>query len=324
MGRRGLADIIAGILDALEVFRGKEFTVLTIAKSANIKYTTVRKTLEIMEKISSAGVLLKVCSKPIKYVWVPREKPLKMFAGAVFWRLLREKTIGISEVVRKYGLSRKYIRRIFQHLVDENMARWIDNETLGLFPLEHYLDLSDDETRIIRKVVRRRKKIKQRDVIVEERIEVVFLRRRGRRRFTDILNDVLDALLECSDGAVSISDIGAMVGIRYETARRVLSVIEVVTNSGVLRRVYDRPRKYVWAGREPDEELFARAFFRRLIREGRISVGDFSGRFCVDKEYVRRIFQRLVDKKLAEWSTDDSIILVPSLSQYDFGGADFL
>ncbi len=136
-----------------------------------------------------------------------------------------------------------------------------------------------------------------------------------RRKIFDIVEEVLGALKEASDDVITIPMIAEMTGMKYETVRRVLDLIEIITNAGILRRLQDRPRRYMWIRRETDLEALAGAFFGILLQDGRITIEDMARRFGLGNDTIRIVFRYLVDEKMAEWVDENTLSLLP-LTEY--------
>ncbi len=136
-----------------------------------------------------------------------------------------------------------------------------------------------------------------------------------RRRIFEIIEEVLGALKEASDEAITIPMIAEMVGIKYETAKRVLELIEIATNAGILMRIRDKPRRYIWVRRETDLEALAGAFFGILLQDGKITIEDMEKRYGLDGDSIRIAFQYLVDQKMAKWVDERTLCLLP-LTEY--------
>jgi len=209
---------------------------------------------------------------------------------------------------------------VLNHLVARGAAQWVDENTIGMCPIDQ-IDFSDDDIEIVEKIIMRKKIIHGAPRFTKTKMKVIVLRRNGKRKFEEILMDVLDSLLECSDEAVSIPIVEATVGIKYDTAKRMLEIIELVTNSGMLRRICERPRRYMWLKRESDLEIIARAFFRRLLREEVISIDDFASRYMISTETVNKAFQLLVSRKVAKWCSNRTICLCPINHFFDISKA---
>jgi len=137
----------------------------------------------------------------------------------------------------------------------------------------------------------------------------------ARRNIFEIVEDILDALKELSDEAITIPMIVEMTGIKYETVRRVLELIEIITNAGILKRLQDRPRKYMWVRRETDLEVLAGAVFGILLQDGKVTVEDVARRFGLDENTIGVVFQYLVDEKMARWADENTLCLLP-LTEY--------
>ena len=64
MGKRSFEEVLDEMLDGLDALHDEPFTVKDLVEITGIRYDTVRKMLNIFEKIYTRGLLLKVKEKP--------------------------------------------------------------------------------------------------------------------------------------------------------------------------------------------------------------------------------------------------------------------
>ncbi len=151
--RRSIFEIVEEVLGALKEASDEAITIPMIAEMTGIKYESVRRALELIEMITNAGILMRIQDRPRKYIWVRRETDLEALAGAFFGVLLQDGKITVEDMERRFGLDGDSVRMVFQYLVDEGMARWVDEHTLGLLPISEYIDLTTEDGRRIRRIL---------------------------------------------------------------------------------------------------------------------------------------------------------------------------
>ena len=62
-----------------------------------------------------------------------------------FQVLLIKERLSVEDLKREYGLNEEDARKILELLVKKDLARWIEEDAVGLLPLKHYLDMKELE-----------------------------------------------------------------------------------------------------------------------------------------------------------------------------------
>jgi len=145
MGRRSFLEVIDSLLEGLDTLHDEPFTITELASASGLRYETVKRILEILEKLYQRGILLRVKKKPKLYIWVPNRSISEILAYKFFQILLIKERLDIEILKREYGLSEEDARKILELLVREGLARWIEEDAVGLLPLKYYLNLNMKE-----------------------------------------------------------------------------------------------------------------------------------------------------------------------------------
>ncbi|GEM_PF-4773854 len=146
MGRKRFDEVLNAVLEALETFKDENFTITQLAREANIKFETAKKVLEFIEKITNSGMLHRVNDNPRIYRWVPHLDVFDVIVTKAFRILLDRERLSVDDIKRFLGLDERTAYRILETLVNEELARWIDEDAVGLLPLKHYLKLKIEKT----------------------------------------------------------------------------------------------------------------------------------------------------------------------------------
>jgi len=146
VGRKRFDEVLNAVLEALETFKDENFTITQLAREANIKFETAKKVLEFIEKITNSGMLHRVNDNPRIYRWVPHLDVFDVIVTKAFRILLDRERLSVDDIKRFLGLDERTAYRILETLVNEELARWIDEDAVGLLPLKHYLKLKIEKT----------------------------------------------------------------------------------------------------------------------------------------------------------------------------------
>ncbi len=165
MGKRSFEEVLDEILDGLDVLHNEPFTIKDLVEITGIRYDTVRKMLNIFEKIYSRGLLLKVKEKPKLYAWIPSSDMVELIATKFFRVLLLRESLSTEDMEREYGLKEDEAKKIFEILVEKKLARWIDSNRIGLLPIREYLELTEEDKELIKKLTSKKEQEKKKQPI---------------------------------------------------------------------------------------------------------------------------------------------------------------
>jgi len=144
MGRRSFLEVIDKLLEGLDALHDEPFTIMELVSASGLRYETVKRVLEILEKLYSRGTLLRVKDKPRSlYIWIPNRSISDVLAYKFFQILLIKERLGVEDLKREYGLNEEDARKILELLIEKELARWIDEDAVGLLPLSYYLKLPE-------------------------------------------------------------------------------------------------------------------------------------------------------------------------------------
>jgi len=144
MGRRSFLEVIDKLLEGLDALHDEPFTIMELVSASGLRYETVKRVLEILEKLYSRGTLLRVKDKPRPlYIWIPNRSISEVLAYKFFQILLIKERLSVEDLKREYGLNEEDARKILELLIEKELARWIDEDAVGLLPLSYYLKLPE-------------------------------------------------------------------------------------------------------------------------------------------------------------------------------------
>ncbi len=69
--------------------------------------------------------------------------------------LLEKERLSIEDLERYLGVDKKTGIEILEKLVEEDLARWIEEDAVGLYPLLHYLSLTEEDKKLLRRLLKR-------------------------------------------------------------------------------------------------------------------------------------------------------------------------
>jgi len=144
MGRRSFLEVIDKLLEGLDALHDEPFTIMELVSASGLRYETVKRVLEILEKLYERGILLRVKDRPKPlYIWVPNRSISEVLAYKFFQILLIKERLSVEDLKREYGLNEEDARKILELLIEKELARWIDEDAVGLLPLSYYLKLPE-------------------------------------------------------------------------------------------------------------------------------------------------------------------------------------
>jgi len=152
MGKRSFGEVLDEILDALDSLHDYPFSIPELADAAGIRYETAKRVLGLLEKIYQRGYLLRVRDRPRMYVWVPKRDLDEVLTYKFFQILMIKEVLSVEDLEREYGLNEEQAEKILKMLVDKGLARWIDEEKIGVLPLTQYLNLTEEDREFIKKI----------------------------------------------------------------------------------------------------------------------------------------------------------------------------
>ena len=132
------------MLEGLDALHDEPFTIMELVSASGLRYETVKRVLEILEKLYERGILLRVKDRPKPlYIWVPNRSISEVLAYKFFQILLIKERLSVEDLKREYGLNEEDARKILELLIEKELARWIDEDAVGLLPLSYYLKLPE-------------------------------------------------------------------------------------------------------------------------------------------------------------------------------------
>ena len=139
MAKRSFFEVLKDLLEGLDSLHMEPVTYAEIISASGLKSDTVRKFLSIILEIQNRGYLLKLKDKPPMFMWLPNRSMEELLAMKFFQILLMKESLTLEELTEQYGLSVESAEKIMRILVDKNLARWAAQDTIALYPLEHYV-----------------------------------------------------------------------------------------------------------------------------------------------------------------------------------------
>ncbi len=133
----------------------------------------------------------------------------------------------------------------------------------------------------------------------------------GKRSFIEVLDALLDGLDTLHDEPFTIPELISASGLKGETARKLLDIIEKIQRRGFLLRVKNNPRIYMWIPNRSIEELLAMKFFQILMIKESLTLEELEEKYGLSPENAEKIMRLLVDRKLARWAGQDIVALYP-------------
>jgi len=132
----------------------------------------------------------------------------------------------------------------------------------------------------------------------------------GRRSTREVWIDVLRALNSMNFQQFTASELSNMTGIKYETIKRILWIIELISRFGCLYRVKDRPRTYIWIPHENTSSALKNLAIRKLLTNETLSISELAKELSIDRKFAKKILNSIVDDGLAKWIDRETIISV--------------
>ena len=151
LGKRSFPEVIDKLLEGLDSLHDEPFTISELVSASGLRYETVKRAIEILEKLYKRGFLLRVKDKPKRFIWVPSRSISEILAYKFFQVLLIKERISVDDLKREYGLEEEDARKILNILTEMGLARWIEEDAIGMLPLKHYLNMEEPINKLTKK-----------------------------------------------------------------------------------------------------------------------------------------------------------------------------
>ncbi|MGQ4891471.1 MAG: hypothetical protein ACP6IP_03180 [Candidatus Njordarchaeia archaeon] len=129
----------------------------------------------------------------------------------------------------------------------------------------------------------------------------------GRRSLNEIVDNIIEGLYALQDEPFGVAELASAASIKYDTAKRMLDIMEKLYNAGFLIRVKERPRVFMWIPNRDMEDLMAQKFFQVLVLKETLTLRELVEDYGLDEEEGEKILKLLVDRGVAKWIDVDRV-----------------
>lgn len=130
----------------------------------------------------------------------------------------------------------------------------------------------------------------------------------GRRRTEEAWMDILKALNSMGYRRFTASELSALTRVKYETVRRILALMALVSQCGSLYRIKNRPQTYIWIPHKSPSYTLKSIVIRRLLINETVSIDELSTEFNINRKFAKKILDSIVKEGLAEWIERKTIV----------------
>ena len=131
----------------------------------------------------------------------------------------------------------------------------------------------------------------------------------------EIIDKVIEALYTLRDEPFGVSELASAAGIKYETAKKILNLMEKIYKAGYLQKVKEKPVMYMWLPNRDLDELLIQKFGQILMLNETLTIKELIDDYGLAEEQAEKIMDNLVKKGLAR-RIDIDRIAARSLAKY--------
>ncbi len=137
----------------------------------------------------------------------------------------------------------------------------------------------------------------------------------AKKSLIEIIDSIIEGLYALQDEPFGVAELSSAAGIKYDTAKRMLEIMEKLYKAGFLIRVKERPKMFMWIPNRDMDDLLIQKFFQVLVLKETLTIRDLMEDYGLDEEESEKILKLLVDKGLARWIDVDRVG-IKRLSKY--------
>ena len=131
----------------------------------------------------------------------------------------------------------------------------------------------------------------------------------AKKSFHEIIEKVIDALFTLRDEPFGISELASAADIKYETAKKILNLMEKLYKAGYLKRIKEKPALYMWLPERDIDDLLVEKFGQILILNETLTTRELVEDYGLSREKAEEIMNNLVEKGIARKIDIDRIAL---------------
>ncbi len=125
----------------------------------------------------------------------------------------------------------------------------------------------------------------------------------------EIIDKVIEALFTLRDEPFGISELASAADIKYETAKKILNLMEKLYKAGYLKRIKEKPALYMWLPERDLDDLLVEKFGQILLLNETLTIRELVEDYGLSEEKAEEILNKLVEKGIARRIDIDRIAL---------------
>ena len=137
----------------------------------------------------------------------------------------------------------------------------------------------------------------------------------AKRSIEEIIDSIIEGLQALQDEPFGVSELASAANIKYETAKKMLKLMEKLYNAGYLKKIKEKPALYIWLPNRSIDDLLVQKFSQILLLNETLTLRELEEEYGLTTEQAEKIMKLLVEKGFAKWIDIDRIA-ARSISNY--------